>query len=297
MLSLPFYLAPRPAAALRADGALNVPLGQSDVALTLRGQGVATPAYKSRVWALELHESNVNDYVTRGIQESGDMKYIGVGSNVTSAGALRDDTLIYFGIATFGPWSTATLQDTWFTILIDNDNDLVADFLLMNWNLVQARGGSDASDTFVAAVLDLEDGERVVSTHPINALATANGGAPYYASALVLPVAAGDLGLKPGKSRINYQVIAYAREVLGPSDFSTVHSFDPAAPALSLGAAPLIDGANGTSAQVRINRTSWMRDEVQGVLLLHELNAAPTQAEVVPVTVGFRQTFLPWVGR
>ncbi len=40
------------------------------------------------------------------------MKYIGIGSNVTSAGGLRDDTLISFGIATYAPWSRATLQDT-----------------------------------------------------------------------------------------------------------------------------------------------------------------------------------------
>ncbi len=39
-----------------------------------------------------------------------------------------------------------------------------------------------------------------------------------------------------------------------------------------------------------------MRDEAQGLLLLHELNAVPTQAEVVPVTVGFRQSLPAVVG-
>ncbi len=41
MLSLPFYLAPRPAAALRAAGPLNFRSAQNAVALTLRGQGMA----------------------------------------------------------------------------------------------------------------------------------------------------------------------------------------------------------------------------------------------------------------
>jgi subtilisin family serine protease len=295
-LSLPFYLAPRPAAAMRAAGALSFPLGQNNATLALRGTGVATPAYRSRVWAFELQEHNIDDAFTTGPQNAGDIKYIGIASDLPTAGALTDNTMIYFGISTFAPWSSANPQDTGFLIYIDTDADGEADFTVINSNLAQARGGSDASDAFVAAVVDLDNG-RVVATHPINALAAASGGAPYRATALVLPVAAGDLGLKSGRSRFSYLMFAFQRENFGPSDGSRVHSFDPAAPALSLGGPPLLDDRNGVSAQLRINRGSWLRDQAEGLLLLHELNAAPAQAEEVVVAVEMYRTLLPVVGR
>jgi hypothetical protein len=91
--------------------------------------------------------------------------------------------------------------------------------------------------------------------------------------------------------------VTLQRDSPGDIDSSSVHSFDPAAPALHLGSAPLIDDLDGASAQVRINRASWLRDNTQGLLLLHELNAAPYQAEDVPVAVTFRRVFLPVVDR
>jgi subtilisin family serine protease len=291
-LSLPFYLAPRPAATMRAAGPLSFPLGQNSATLTLRGMGVATPAYRSRVWALELQEHNIDDYFTSGVQNSGDIKYIGIGSDLPPGGALSNSTLIYFGITTFAPWSSANLQDTRYLIYIDMDDDDVADFAVINWSLAEARGGIDASDAVVAAVVNL-DTNKVINTHPVNMLATASGSAPYAATAVVLPVTAGDLGLKPGKSRFRYFMFAFQREVAGPSDGSRIHTFDPAAPALSLGGPPVLDDQNGVSAQLRINRGSWLRDEVQGLLLLHELNAALTQAEEVRVNVGVYRAVLP----
>jgi hypothetical protein len=291
-LSLSFYLAPRPAATMRAAGSLSFPLGQNSAALTLRGTGVATPAYRSRAWALELQEQNLDDYFTDGLQNAGDIKYIGVASDLPTAAALTGNTMIYFGITTFAPWSSTIPLDTWFVIFIDTNNDGVADFQVTNSSLAQARGGADASDTFVAEVINQGSG-NLITTHPINALAAANGGAPYGATALVLPVAARDLGLRAGKSRFTYQVIALQRETSGISDVSVLHTFDPAAPALSLGGPPILDDQNGVSAQLRMNRGSWLRDQSQGLLLLHELNAAPAQAERVPVNVGVYRTALP----
>jgi hypothetical protein len=295
-LSLPFYLAPRPAATMRAAAPLNFPLGQASATLALRGMGLATPAYRSRVWALELQEHNLDDYYTTGIQNAGDIKYIGIGSDLPVGGTLSNNTLIYFGVTSFAPWSSANIQDTRFLIYIDADGDDVADFAVYNWSLAEARGGVDPSDAFVAVVVNL-DNNKVVNTRPINMLAGASGSAPYGATAMVLPVTAGDLGLKPGRSRFRYFMFAFHRDVAGPSDASRTHTFDPAAPALSLGGPPLLDDQNGVSAPLRINRGSWLRDQAQGLLLLHELNGAPTQAEDVPVNVEVYRRLLPVVGK
>jgi hypothetical protein len=294
VLSLPFYVAPRPAAAMRGTGALSFPLGQNSAALTLRGTGVATPAYRSRVWALELQEHNIDDSFTEGLQNAGDMKYIGIASDLPTAGALTGNTMIYFGIATFAPWSSATPFDAYFAIFVDTNGDGLADFLVRNTSLSQARGNPDASDAFVAEVIDQRNG-NVISTHPLNALAASSGGAPYGATAMVLPVAARDLGLRAGKSRFDYWVIALQRETGGIADVSVLHTFDPAAPALSLGGPPILDDQNGVSGLLRINRGSWLRDQAQGLLLLHELNAALAQSEKVTVNVGVYRAALPVV--
>jgi hypothetical protein len=287
-LSVPFYAAPRPASDMSAAGGLSFGMSAISATLALRGVHVDTQAYRSRVWALELQEQNVDDYFTSGVQNAGDIKYVGVGSDIERTGALTKDTLIYFGVATFGPWSTPGSQDSRFVISIDTDGDLIADYGVLNWNLSQAGGGVDASDVFVSAVIDVAR-DVVVSTRPASAL--------FNSSVLVLPVAAGDLGLAPGKSRFSYSMFAFQRETAGPSDGTDIHTFDPAAPALSLGGAPLLDDLNGRSAALWINRGSWLRDEAQGLLLLHELNAAPDQAEMVPVEVAFHRLFAPVVGR
>jgi hypothetical protein len=202
--------------------------------------------------------------------------------------------MIYFGISTFAPWSSVIPLDAWLVIFVDTNGDGLADFRVANSSLAQARGNPDASDAFVAEIIDLRSG-NVVNTHPINALAAASGGAPYGATALVLPVAARDLGLRAGKSRFDYWVIALQREIGGIADVSMLHTFDPAAPALSLGGPPVVDDQNGVSAQLRLNRGSWLRDQAQGLLLLHELNAAPAQAEKVTVNVGVYRGILPVV--
>jgi subtilisin family serine protease len=295
-LRVPFYVAPRPASDMRAASGLDFGLNNASAVLALRGSGLSTAAYRSRTWALELQEHNVNDSFTSGPQDAGDIKYVGVGSSVAAPGALANNTLIYFGIATFGTRSTAHPLEAEFDVHIDTDGDDVDDFVVFNWNLAEARGGADPSDVFVAAVADLRRG-AIVNTHPLNLLPASIEMAPFNSAIMVLPVSAGDLHLTAGKSRFSYRVFAFQREYAGVSDGTYKHSFDPAAPALLVGGGPLLDEQNGTSSQVRINRESWLRDQAQGLLLLHTLNAAPQQAEEVPVAVSFYRAFLPVVGR
>jgi len=243
-----------------------------------------------------LHERNPDFPYSTGLQNAGDLRYIGVGSNIAPGGKLTKDTLIYFGIATYGPWATPGQGDVWFEVFIDVDHDRAPDFMVLNWNQAQAGGAVDADDVFVAATIDLHSG-AIVGMRPLNGRPATTASSPFGAEVLVLPVSAGNLGLVAGKSRFDYYVLSFQRETLGDIDGTGLHSFDPAAPALSLGGAPLIDDLNGALAPVRINRASWLLNEARGLLLLHELNAAPYQAEVVPVAVTFRQVFLPVVGR
>jgi hypothetical protein len=295
-LHVPFYAAPRPASDMRAAGRLNIGLNTSSAALTLHGADLNTPAYRSRAWALELQEHNPDASYTTGLQNAGDLKYIGVGSDITATGKLNNDTMIYFGIATYGAWSTPDLRDARFEVFIDTNNDGATDFMVVNWNQSQASGAIDPSDVFVAAVIDQRRGV-VVATHAINTLSATTETALFNSSVLVLPVAAGDLRLTAGKSRFTYYVLAFQREAPSDIDSSLEHSFDPAAPALSLGGVPLVGDLNGASAQVRINRGSWLRDRAQGLLLLHLLNTVPYQAEVVPIDVAFRRVFFPVLER
>jgi subtilisin family serine protease len=292
-LHVPFYAAPHPASDMRAADGLDIGLNTSSAALTLRGADLNTPAYRSRAWALELQEHNPDASYTTGLQNAGDLKYIGVGSDIAT-GKLTSNTMIYFGIATYGAWSTPDLRDARFEIFIDTNNDGASDFMVVNWNQSQASGAIDPSDVFVAAVIDQRRGV-VVATHTINTLSATTETALFNSSVTVLPVAAGDLRLTAGKSRFTYYVLAFQREAPGDIDGSLEHSFDPAAPAISLSGVPLVNDLNGASVQVRINRGSWLRDRAQGLLLLHLLNTVPYQAEVVPMDVAFRRIFFPVV--
>lgn len=293
-LQVPYYLAPRPVAQIRAEGPLSVPLNATTATLRLQGQGTQNPAFVPRTWALELHEINFNDSHTQGMRDAGDLKYIGLGSNVTGATGLREDSLIYFGLATFGPWTTPLPHDTQFQILFDTNNDQWADFALINSSLGQARNG-DPNDVFVAALYDLRTTQRLVSTYPINAISTASANAPYNSSVIVLPVRAWDLGLRPGRSRFTYVVEVYTRELIGVGDISYTHSYDPAIPAISLGGPPVFNAAPGTAVQLQINRGGWLHNQAKGLLLLHELNATTMQSEVVPLDVEVNRSFLPVV--
>jgi subtilisin family serine protease len=290
-LRVPFYAAPRPASDMRAANKLSFALGTSSAALLVRGSAVNTRAYRSRAWALELQERNPASATSAGQQNAADLRYVGVGSDSSAPGGFTKNTMIYFGLATFGPWSTPGPNDVLFEIFVDTDRDDTPDYKIVNKNPAQVGGAGDADDAFVATVLDMQN--RVIATHPINALSAATETAPYNSTVLVLPVAAGDLKLTAGNSRFDYYVLAFQRENPGDIDSSSLHSFDAAAPALSLGGIPRIDDLSGAMAQMRVNRASWLRDRAQGLLLLHELNITTYQAETVPVDVAFYRALLP----
>ncbi|GIV97869.1 MAG: hypothetical protein KatS3mg057_2526 [Herpetosiphonaceae bacterium] len=294
-LKVPFYAAPRPASDMRASGSLDFGTSSS-ASLPLVGTGVNTGQQSSLVWALELHERSVNDSWTSGIQDSGDLKYVGVGSDVSATGTLTDDTFIYFGVATYGPWSTPQAPyDVEFDIYIDTDRDGSSDFVIFNYNALQLLGGGDADDTLISVIYDLNASD-VVDFWFINGLMASTDTAPYNSSVLVLPATAGNLGLTEGNSRFNYYVVTYQRETTGVSDISAIHTFDPAAPALDAGGgdAPVWLDLDGETIPVELNRGSWLIDQPLGLLLLHHFNVPAKQAEVVNVTVdGFERIYLP----
>jgi hypothetical protein len=83
-----------------------------------------------------------------------------------------------------------------FEVIIDTNHDRVADFAIINWNRAQAGGALDADDVFVAATIDLHTA-TVVGIYPLNGRLATIESAPFGAEMLVLPVAAGNLGLTP----------------------------------------------------------------------------------------------------
>ncbi|HEX5691186.1 MAG TPA: S8 family serine peptidase [Roseiflexaceae bacterium] len=287
-LRVPFYVAPRPASAMHAAGPLHFGLNTTSATLSLRGNDVDTPAFRSRAWALQLQEQQVNDIYTGGSQDAGDLKYIGVGSDVAQPGGFTKDTQIYFGVATFGAWSTPVGYDSQFLVLIDTNGDQFAEYLIYTLNASQAGGANDASDVFVSVVVDLNK-DKIIATHPL--------AAQFNSSVMVLSAKAGEFGLTSGKSRFRYSMVAFQRENSYSGDYTATYSFDPAAPALSLGGVPAIDDLNGASAMVRVNRASWIVDAPQGLLLLHELNGILAQSELVPVAVELHRQFMPVAAR
>ena len=308
-LRLPIHAVVRPASDMQADRH-QVALGTDatatfDVALT--GQQVYTrpsrsvPEYPfdeiSAVSAFELAYTSPVTTSAPGVIQHADLKNVGVASDIQASGSITD-TLISFGIATHGKWSTPT--EVLFIVQIDTNADGGFDFELYNYNLGTAQG-LDATDEHLS-LLDVYDANGDYDTTLLEAYingvspATYNT-VPYNTSVMALPVYASDLGLTPANSRFNYRVLSYSRtEGIGVIDRTPLLSYDAAKPGLDLSGgeagASLYFDLNNTSIPVSFDRAAYTANKSQGLLLLHHHNVTGNHDEVVQL-VDRLKTFLP----
>jgi hypothetical protein len=78
-----------------------------------------------------------------------DIRYVGVTSGYSVTHNLEPDTLLFFGLASYAPWSTP--NEIQFQVYIDSNQDGHDDFVLVNVNS-NARDGGPPTDTFLNAL-------------------------------------------------------------------------------------------------------------------------------------------------
>ena len=310
VLRVPVYAAPRPSSSMRSSQAiLNFGPALSGVqTIRLEGQGLlSAPSVQdaafptdtvSVVAALELQASSPNESDSFGLLEHGDLKYIGVGSDVGAVGVLEQSKLL-FGLATYGQWSSP--NEVTFQIHLDVDQDGVTDFSLRSGNVTEFRQGA-SKDEFVSVLTESRTGAKklgyfrnLVSSAELNTAVFNN-------SVALLAVNAVDIGLSASRSSFAYFVTTHSVDTDDPDaliDQSPRLVYDALSPGVrvqnGLADLPLFYDLPGATISVVADRFAMQRNRSQGVLLLHLHNGLEERTEEVSVRFEWR-TYLPQIG-
>lgn len=310
-LRVPVYAAARPASEMREqNGQVDLgtgPTGSGELDLVgadvNTGTNVPTDTI-SIVTALELQHSSPNDADSANIVNNADLKYVGVHSDALADGAGAPDgdveaATISFGVATHGNWSTPNESE--FDIYIDTDKDGEDDYVLFNWNLGLASGGTDATDVIISVLINLNTGQLLLEDY-INVVPSVLNTAIFNSNVMVLPVYASDLGLDNENSSFNYRVFTFSRDADGAVDDSGTLSYDAGNPGFDLSGGiegvPFYADLDGEVIPVDFNRAAFVEGNSQGILLLHHHNTTERRTEVVRVKgiLGDR-IFMPMIGQ
>jgi subtilisin family serine protease len=311
-LRVPFEIFPKSAADAHAvAAAITVPPGAPTFTLQLqntgaRNGGLADPLARARTPLASAFELAATSPVASGIAESSraaDLRYVGVTNNFSVAHTITDTT-IFFGFATYDPWSTPNEVQFW--TFIDTNMDGVDDYVLINSNFGEVSAPHrKPDDVFLSPLYKImPDGTLqatfiyfwntfLAPTAPTNLDV-----APFNTSVMFQAASAQFIGLRPGQTRFHYHVETRARD---EARFTRVVDRVPA-----LGSPPLVyDIAAPTMAPINLTTpffalrpvfldvdggkiTAIVNQPVLAVsgdhlLILHHHNLPAQQAEVVDV--------------
>ncbi|MCL4836087.1 MAG: S8 family serine peptidase [Caldilineaceae bacterium] len=310
VLRLPVYAAPRPVSSMRSSQALLDfgPAVSATHAIQLVGQGLlSAPTLQaaafptdtvSVVAALELQYSSPNEESSSGLLEHGDLKYVGVGSDVGAAGSLAQSKIL-FGLATYGDWSSP--NEVIFRIHIDVNQDGKTDLILRSGNVTEFNSSASRDEFFsvleeaTSSAKKLGYFRNLVSSAELNTAVFNN-------SAVLLAVDAADIGLTDLHSSFTYSITTHSVDTDDPEeiiDRSRLLFYDVLAPGIrvenGLSDLPLFYDLPSTSIRIQADRAGMNRNQSRGVLLLHLHNDAPERTEEVEVRFHWR-VYMPQVG-
>lgn len=273
-----------------------VPVDATTSRLVLSGRAVDQGTYQSSLTALELQgvderlpacaTDTAADCVPYPSQRAADVRYVAAGSTVPGAGF--DDGYVYFGATAWAPWDTAA-DAAEFDVYIDTNKDGEPDYVTFNTRI------DATANLFVAATIDLATGDTA-DLQLVNDSDGSRETGLYDATSLVMPVLASAIGLDSTSSSFDYWVESGNGNVglldtVGSA--AQPFSFDAAAPALAVTARP--SGAPDTSVQfidapgrltIRKDAAAAVDQQPKGLWLLHHLNRARQQTQVLRVPLG-----------
>jgi hypothetical protein len=204
-LRVPLYAAPRPLASMAAATTALDFSGNLEQTITLAGsslRGNAPPTDTvalASVLELRLRSPNIRPQGLASnapdLFDHADLKYVGVAAQwPDDMAADVDAATIYFGVATWAPWSTP--NEIGVSVLIDTDADGVDDYRLFNFD---AGGGLWFGPAYASQLQNLRTFESRMQG-PLNGMRPSRfDSGLFFQSALVLPLNAGDLRLSAGQ--------------------------------------------------------------------------------------------------
>jgi len=295
VLRVPVYATARPVSDMTTvETSLNIASGGNtgSQTLTLAGTpvntgasfGIASPFPGqdeiSLVSVFELQEKSPRMGFLPGPDDDADLRYVGVAKTSDAVGPV-----VNFGIATWGEFNTSNPDDVEFDIYIDKDRDGTFDYVLFNWNLGSAGGGSPA-DVFYSVLANLNT-NALVAERRINGISPGTRDTVgFNTSAMSISAYAADLGIT---GAFDWQVFSFNR-ALGAVDQSAVHTWNFATPGLSApgaggayAGAPIYEDLAGNLISVSYDRNAFIAAGSSGLLLLHHHNGLPNRAQAVNV--------------
>jgi uncharacterized repeat protein (TIGR01451 family) len=302
-MRVPVYVAPRPASTMSAPatittggaptGSTTIPLSGTDVCTGTLGAGpTCTGSFPndevSLVSPFELQVVSPLDPFNA--PSYADLQYAGVAA---------DATRIWFGVSTWGEWSSPT--DTAFNVYVDNNLDGTYDRIVVTSNpgglgrIYFGAAGQPETDTFTTSVVTLPGtfSNLIAAGTPgfVNRLApNAADTAVYNNNVLFFGATPAQLGLATVNTPFRYRIETcpgfapvcqplhgfHYDEAVGP------FTWNGGARGLDFGnGSNLLFDLNGGSIPVTWNTANLAANGSLGALLLHHHNAAGSRAEVV----------------
>ncbi len=307
LLRVPVYAVTEPVSKMNAVPNLVLPGASGKVDLALKGVGIdtgnVTPVdVKSLVSAFELKAMNPDLKLTDPRMVPGNFQYVGITSD-RPAEANMANSFIFAGFSTYGKWNSPNLYE--FDVWISTTGDGVPDFVAYTTSLPNGASSSDVYTVNLvnlntSSICDIEvpnwvDGETLDTAILNN-------------NVMVMPIAAGCLGLTDVNSKITFGMVSWSNETGQMIDHSGVTldkdgnidtvdlPFDVKNLALDLTGgsvgAPIYNDMPTDTIPVTYNKAN-IQGKLMGLLLLHHMNAAGNTAEVVSLL--YNQSYLPIV--
>lgn len=285
-LRVPVHAVVRPASAMSASpSAILLAAATGSSPLTLAGTSVdasiTSPAAvdaRSRVSVLELAGTSPDITASaHPARRAADIKAVGV-----TAQNAATPTNVFFGIATYGKWTTS--WDVEFDVYVDRNRDGIYDVVCFNTLLASGTNRLDipgtqcvnaaTGATVPGSVFSLLNG-FLPNTHTI----------PYNSNVMVLPVRLVDLGVTAATGRFNYRIVSFGRSTAGGSVDVFTGSFDPFNRGFNISTGvPMFLDNSATTIPVTYNIANINANGSQGLLLLHHYNADGAREQIIPAS-------------
>jgi len=211
-----------------------------------------------------------------------DLRYIG------TAGPLEVDgeSMLYFALVSYGPWSTPL--ESSYQIAIDTNNDNVVDFRLQNLEATDISWIDFTTTDDFASLLEPVGAPRRLQG-PLNIYpSTRYDTRPFDSNVMILPLKLSELGSHV--SSLRYQVTSTSRDIMDTVISQPIEQtpflslrLDAGAGIVTNNTLPLFAAQPGDVVTVTIDHLAYTRQNSKGILLLYLQNELAARSQVLPV--------------
>jgi hypothetical protein len=225
-----------------------------------------------------------------------DIRYVGVTSDLAQSGRHDNgsaqgavEPMLYFGVATWGSWTTPS--EVRINVWLDVDGDSEYEYRLANNSPIAAIFGMGPGGPLTSELYDGPSG-MPLAQQPLNGIEPQRFDSnPFFNSVMVLPVRLADMELPDTGGRIRFMIQTISFDTAGSGvrfvDQTPIMHYNIAQPALTFSAPGAADPAYldqpDTAIDVTFQAAGHSYSPALGVLILHHHNDGLAQATTVGI--------------